>query len=495
MRTLEAYVSVLRDRLRLPGAAGSWLVRSEPLAYRVGLAEVEWDLRDFDDLVAGAAAGPVVERLWRRELAVGLVRGELLADEPYADWLLPLRHLYAERHLRLLLDIAEDCLAVGRPEAAVGYAQRVLAREPVRERAHRVMVAARYAAGEPELAVEAYQRCLQVLDEQLGVRPLPETQRVYRAVLNQQPVEAVVPAAGAPAVVALRPPKTRFARNSEATIAYQVVGEGSVDLVFAHAWFSHMEVGWEEPRYAAFLHRLARGRRLILFDRRGMGMSDPAPPTVGLAERTADIRAVMDAAGSERAVIFGSCGAGPLAVSLAASAPDRVAGLVLFGTFARLLAAEGYPAGWTETFFRQYLAGLAQGWATGRGIARSVPSAGPDEALMEWLSRLLRLSVSPAAARAIMNFGATLDVRDLLGQIRSPTLVLHRGSDQWVHPANGRYLATHIPGARLVELDGADHWPWFGDADSVLQPIEEFIGRLGRVTGGFSEGRRATIGA
>jgi pimeloyl-ACP methyl ester carboxylesterase/DNA-binding SARP family transcriptional activator len=487
MRTLEAYVSVLRDRLAVVEPDGVRLVRSQPRAYRVALDGVGLDLRAFDDLVSRAGAAPAADRLRLRERALALVRGELLADEPYTEWIFPLRELYAERRAQVLLDAAEDCLVAGRPQSAVGYAEQVLAGQPTRERAHRLLVAARYACGEQDLALAAYRRCLRVLDEELGVRPLPETERVFRAVLNQDPVETVTPAARTPAartpVSISKPPQTRFARSGEATIAYQVVGEGPVDMVFAHAWFSHMEVGWEEPRYAAFLRRLAEGRRLILFDRRGMGMSDPAPPTVSLADRTGDILAVMDAAGCRRAVVFGSCGAGPLAISLAARAAARVAGLVLFGTFARMLTAADYPAGWTPEFFGWYQAGLEQGWATGRGIARSVPSAGPDEALMEWLSRLLRLSVSPAAARAILDFGATLDVRDLLGRVQAPTLVLHRREDQWVDLDNGRYLAEHIPGARLLELDGADHWPWFGDADGVLRAVEAFADSCGRQPG------------
>jgi pimeloyl-ACP methyl ester carboxylesterase len=170
-----------------------------------------------------------------------------------------------------------------------------------------------------------------------------------------------------------------------------------------------------------------------------------------------------------------------------------VSGLVLFGTFARMLATADYPAGWSREFFEQYKAALEQGWTTGRGIRRSVPSAGPDEALMEWLGRLLRLSAAPAAARAILDFGATLDVRDLLDHITVPTLVLHRRADQWVHPDNGRYLAAHIPGARFIELEGADHWPWFGDAESVLRPVEEFLDGLAPRRRGFLEGRGATL--
>jgi pimeloyl-ACP methyl ester carboxylesterase len=241
-----------------------------------------------------------------------------------------------------------------------------------------------------------------------------------------------------------------------------------------------MEIGWEEPRYAAFLRRLATGRRLIIFDRRGMGMSDPAPPTVSVGERARDIEAVMDDAGSSCAVVFGSCGSGPTAIALAAQAPQRVSGLILFGTFARMLATDGYPYGWSRAFFEQYKAGLEQGWTTGRGIRRSVPTAGDDEALMEWLGRLLRLSASPATARAHMDHAATIDVRPSLAHVRAPTLVLHRADDQWVRPENGRYLADHIAGAEFVALDGADHWPWFGDAESVLDPVERFLAGLER---------------
>jgi DNA-binding SARP family transcriptional activator/pimeloyl-ACP methyl ester carboxylesterase len=475
MRTLEAYVSGLRAVLSRGVGDARHLLRSEPGAYRLCPGPAGTDLARFDELLARAAAAPGADRLHLRRRAAELVRGDLLADEPYADWVRPLRDLYAERHLRLLLDLAEDCLAADRPAAAVDHCERVLRAQPARERAYRLLIAAHYAAGDQALAVGAFHRCRRILDEDLGLRPLAETERAYVAVLNRAPVAAVRPAGREPARTLPRPPRTRFARNGAATIAYQVIGDGPVNLVFAHAWFSHMEIGWEEPRYAAFLHRLATGRRLIIFDRRGMGMSDPAPPTVSLADRAADIGAVLDDAGSGPAVVFGSCGSGPTAIALAAGAPARVRGLILFGTFARMLAAPDYPAGWSREFFAQYRAGLEQGWTTGRGVRRSVPTAGDDEVLMEWLSRLLRLSASPARARAILEFGATLDVRDLLGRIRVPTLVLHRRDDQWVQPDNGRYLAAHIPGARFVELAGADHWPWFGDAESVLRPVDRFI--------------------
>jgi pimeloyl-ACP methyl ester carboxylesterase len=313
-----------------------------------------------------------------------------------------------------------------------------------------------------------------VLRDELGVNPLPQTEQVLLGILQQVPAADILPRP-APAITLPSSPRVQFARNKGTTIAYQVIGDGPVDVVFAHGWFSHAEIGWEEPRYAGWLRTLARNRRLIVFDRRGMGMSDPAPATVTLEERADDMLAVLDAAGSERAVAFGSCGAGPMTIALAVRHPERVAGLALFGTFPRLVAAPDYPAGWSPEFYAAYQAALEQGWLTGRGIARSVPSAGPDEALMEWLARLLRLSVSPAAARAILKFGANIDVRKQLANVQAPTLILHRTDDQWVDPANGRYLADHIPSASLVELPGADHWPWFGDEASVRRPLEDFI--------------------
>lgn len=355
MRTLEAYVSILRARLTPLTGDSRRLVRSEPGAYRSCLDDVEVDLDRFDALgVRAAQADAVTARIAALEEQLELVRGELLADEPYATWALPLRELYAERALQVRLDLAEECLRAGRLGAAVEHAERVLVAQPARERAYRLLVVAHHAAGNQELALAAYHRCRHVLTEEFGVHPLAETERTYLAVLAQSPVEL-------PARIDKRPPsrpRTRFAHNGDATIAYQVIGDGpdggtehNADIVVAHAWFSHMEIGWEEPHYENFLHRLARGRRLIVFDRRGMGMSDPAPPTVSIEERAGDIRAVMDAAGSSHAALLGSCGSGPVAIALATLAPDRVSHLILFGTFARMLAAADYPAGWSRQFF------------------------------------------------------------------------------------------------------------------------------------------------
>jgi pimeloyl-ACP methyl ester carboxylesterase/DNA-binding SARP family transcriptional activator len=484
MRTVEAYVSVVRSKLDPDQDRARAILRREPAAYRVALEDARVDLREFDDLVARALDTSPPRRRELRLEALALCRGPLLDDEPYSDWALPLREMYAERRLGLLLDLAQDELDDS-PAAARGHAEAVLREQPTRERAHRIVIAAHYLEHERDRALDAYTRGRDALRDLLGVSPLAETERLYLAVLNEEAPARVrsMVRGPAPAPVATRPTgrvATHFARHGDATIAYQAVGDGTRDVVFAPGWFSHVEVGWEERRYRTFLQRLARRCRVLVFDKRGVGMSDPAPADISLDDRADDVLAVMDAAGSERAVVFGVSEGGPMGVSLAARRPDRVAGLVLYASFGRLMAAPDYPWGWTPEFLRAYQDALEQVWTTGRGIELALPTAGDDEALVEWASRYLRLAASPATARAVLAACSSTDVRAYLGAVDVPTLVLHRRDEALVTPANGRYVAEHIPGARFVELAGADHWPWIGDADSVLDAVDGFLDGLDR---------------
>lgn len=477
MRTLEAYVSGVRAKLHSDPDRARRLLRSEPGAYRFVLDDATVDAWRFDELTARAASAALDARLGLREEALGLVRGEVLADEPYAEWLLPLRDLYGERSVELQLDAGQDFLLAGRAEAALDMAERVLAAQPLRERAHRLVMAARYALGDQDRALAAYLRCRQVLSDELGVSPMPETERIYLAVLNREPLREILSDDSLPVPPPASPcsPRTRFARSGEAAIAYQVLGDGPLDVVFAPGWFSHVEVAWEEARYAAFMRRLAEGRRLVLFDKRGVGMSDPCAPSTTLDERADDIAAVMDAVGSERAVIFGVSEGGPMGISLAARQPERVAGLIVYAGSACFRQSEDYPWAWSPQFYELYKASLDQCWLTGRGIEFAIPTASADEAFMEWVARFMRLSVSLSTAKTVLDQCATVDIRHLLGEVAAPTLVLHRRNEQWLRPENGRYIADHIPGARFVELPGVDHWPWMGDSDSVLTEVDAFL--------------------
>jgi len=272
-------------------------------------------------------------------------------------------------------------------------------------------------------------------------------------------------------------PEVRYARSDDVHIAYQVLGEGDVDLVLVMGWLTNLETYWEEPNYRRFVQRLAGFTRLILFDKRGMGLSDRT--LVGtLEERMDDIRAVMDAAGSERAVLLGVSEGAPLSMVFSATHPERTAGLVFAGGEVKEILEDDWP--WGASTREQY-EGMLQRILTGEtewGKVKEVwfaPSKEHDPAVVNWLSRLIRSSASPAAAAAFMRLGSEIDVRHVAPSIHVPTLVLHTPQDPVVPYEQGRWLAEQIEGARFVELEGQDHVPWFDVADQVIAEIREFL--------------------
>ncbi len=267
-------------------------------------------------------------------------------------------------------------------------------------------------------------------------------------------------------------PETRYAKSGVVNIAYQVVGDGPLDLVFVPGWISHLEVGWEEPSFARFLRRLASFSRLILFDKRGTGLSDRVSvmelPT--LEQRMDDVRAVMDAAGSERAALFGVSEGGPMSVLFAATYPRRTSALILYGSMAR--RAEFVP---TDEQLQQISEALERTWGQAMDTGLWAPSRAHDQQFKEWLARLGRLGASPGAGAALIRMMMQMDVRHVLPAIRVPTLVIHRIGDRAVAIDLGRQLAQEIPGAKFVELPGDDHFPSAGDADAILDEIQEFL--------------------
>lgn len=270
-------------------------------------------------------------------------------------------------------------------------------------------------------------------------------------------------------------PTTSYAKSGELSIAYQAFGDGPGDLVFVPGFISHLELAWEEPYLARFLRRLATFTRVIFFDKRGTGLSDPVSRPPGLTERMDDIRAVMDAAGSERAILFGVSDGGCLCIAFAVDHPERSASLVTYGSFARRVRSADYPWGWTAEHLQEVLHGMDQGWASGRWWAAANPSVADDERYQAWWARYLRAAASPSMGRGALGLNAELDIRHLLASVSVPTLVMHRTNEQWVDVGNSRYLAAHIAGAQLIEMSGVDHRPWLGDADEVLDAIETFV--------------------
>ncbi|HSW94671.1 MAG TPA: adenylate/guanylate cyclase domain-containing protein [Patescibacteria group bacterium] len=270
-------------------------------------------------------------------------------------------------------------------------------------------------------------------------------------------------------------PETRYARCGDDYIAYQTMGEGDRDIVFMSAWFSHVDGRWEEPRFAAMLRRLAGMGRLIVFDKRGSGASDPlqvADPT--WEDWADDIRAVMDAAGSQRAVVIGVGDSGPLACLFAATQPQRVQSLVLVNTGAKLTRAPDYPLGLEQEEVARFLKRTKETWGTGGVADVFSPSVANDERYRQWWARYQRMSASPGRSTAMARLVFGVDVRHVLSTIHVPTLVLHRKDFQFFPIGLGRYLGDHIVGAKFVELEGADGFVYLGDTDAILSEIEEF---------------------
>jgi pimeloyl-ACP methyl ester carboxylesterase/DNA-binding winged helix-turn-helix (wHTH) protein len=298
---------------------------------------------------------------------------------------------------------------------------------------------------------------------------------------SEAPLVAATPATPA---MDVQLPTTRYARSGDVNIAYQVVGDGPIDLVFVMGWVSHLDCFWREPSFARFLNRLASFTRLILFDKRGTGLSDRGGELPTLEQRMDDVRAVLDAVGSRSAALLGVSEGGPLCTLYATTYPERTLALVMIGTYAKRRWAPDYPWAPTPAQGEQFLDEIRRHWGGPVGIETRAPSKMHDPAFREWWSTYLRMGASPGAALALTQMNADIDVRHLLPAVRVPALIIHRTEDRCLTIDEGRYVAAHIPGAQLVELPGDDHLPFVGDYEAILAAIEQFL-----------EGRRETAEA
>jgi pimeloyl-ACP methyl ester carboxylesterase/DNA-binding winged helix-turn-helix (wHTH) protein/class 3 adenylate cyclase len=272
-------------------------------------------------------------------------------------------------------------------------------------------------------------------------------------------------------------PETHYVENGDVNIAYQVVGEGDMDVVFVMGWISHLEYFWKHHSFASFLNRLASFSRLILFDKRGTGLSDRVPlselPT--LEQRMEDVHAVMDAVGSERAVLIGVSEGGPMCSLFAATYPERTTALVMIGTYAKRIKDEDYPWGVSAEDREAFFEMMRRDWGKPVGIEERAPSMATDEEFRQWWAEYLRMGASPGAAVALTKMNAEIDVRNVLPLVRVPTLVIHRSGDMCLKVEEGRYVASLIPASKYVELGGVDHLPFVGNQDEILDEIEEFL--------------------
>jgi pimeloyl-ACP methyl ester carboxylesterase/plasmid stabilization system protein ParE len=273
-------------------------------------------------------------------------------------------------------------------------------------------------------------------------------------------------------------PQTQYAKSGDTSIAYQVVGDGPIDLILVLGFATHLELQWESPPFARFCERLSTFSRVIIFDKRGTGLSDPVAEVPTLELRIDDVRAVMDAAGSERAAAFGVSEGGPMSILFAATHPERVTALVLHGAMGRTTEAPDYPWASPAEALRESAAEfIAPYWGQdAEGLLQLfAPSFADDPQARELAARQERSAASPAMVQQIFEMFLGIDVRAILPTIKVPTLVVHRRGDRVVNRRAGEELAAQIPGARYVELEGIDHLPWAGDSDAVLGEVEEFL--------------------
>ena len=325
----------------------------------------------------------------------------------------------------------------------------------------------------------ALKTCMREIREALGddvQRPrYIETahRRGYRFIA---PVAPVADAATDDSAEALfKAPRTRYARTNDVNLAYQVVGSGPIDVVFATGGISHLDYLWTEPSLACFLVRLASFARLIVFDTRGTGLSDGRGEDATAAQRVGDIRTIMDAAESRRAVLVGISDGGAICTLFAATHPERTRALVTFGSYAKGTSAADYPMGRTQEQHEQTYDAMLRRWGGPISVDKRAPSRSGDARFRIWWGTYLHMSASAATAVALARINADLDVRDALRAMRTRALILHRRGDRAVPIESARYLADRIAGARLVELTGHDHLPFLGDQDAVVDEIERFL--------------------
>jgi len=428
------------------------------------MIEARIDAHAFE---AACAAGEMSEalRLYAGDFLHGLsIEGCAAFDE----WAFFRREALRSRLVQALERLIEWELVGGDARAAIAAATRLVGLDPLSESAQRHLINAYLRAGDRAAAERQYETCARLLKAELGVEPDAQT----RAQLAVPRVEEAWSG------------RTRYAERGGLHIAYQVVGSGPPDIVVVPGFVSHVERVWDEPRSRAFLTALSRMGRLILFDRRGVGLSDRvgAPPTV---EATAeDLTTAMDAVGCKRALLIGASEGGPGCIHFASKHPERLAGLVLYGSLAKGSWTPDYRFALTHEQYDLWLRRLIGDWGGPAEIATFAPSLVGDAQAERWWAGLLRAASSPGAIKAVLESFRDTDVRPLLPSIVMPTLVLHRRGDRAVRMDAGRDLAGAIRGARLVELDGDDHWFWAGNQRGVLEEIRAFVLRL-------EEGRRA----
>ena len=473
-KTLQTYVWNLRRAL------GSDRIVTEHAGYTLRIDGDDVDVGRFRALVRAALddrarCNGAGERT-RLVEALRLWRGDPFTDAPPQSPLANEAVRLREEHLSVVeARIAAD-LEAGRHADVVPELEGLVLEHPYRERLWGSLMVALYRSGRQADALDAYRRVRALLLEELGLEPGGELRRLEAAVLAQDPALGAPAAPTDPATV--RPSPVRYARCADGvSIAYQVAGDGPVDILAIPGFVSHLDIWWNAPT-ERLVRRLTGMGRLISFDKRGMGLSD-RPEHVVADEWVADALAVLDAVGSERSVILGVSAGAPTALALTARHPERVLALALHGGFARSLAGPDYTIGHDRARVESFATTLEEGWGAGAQIELYAPSLSADPVVRDYWARYQQLSASPAAAMRFLWAALEADVRHLLPDIAVPTLVVHADGDVIVPATFGRYVAERVCGAEFVELESDVHLICVSDViDQLTDAIEGFVRRV-----------------
>ncbi len=403
------------------------------------------------------------------DFAEGLVLDE--CDELSA-WLDRQRESLRQARAQALAQLVTRLEGARQHARALHHAQDLVAIDALNEAAQRQLIRLYAAVGQTHAALQQFERCRQLLRDELGVEPEAATLQLADDLRARDATTASV-VDDAPSTVAVQ-----FTRSGDAHLAYQVIGDGPLDVLFISGFVSNLEQAWEPGGPADFFRELARDFRLILYDRRGVGLSDRTVDPADTSVSSADALAILDAVGSRRALVFAVSEGGPIAIRLAVEHPERVAGLALWATLAKGTAADDYPWALTSAQFDRWLDALVAQWGRPAAIDAFAAEHARDPQLQRWWARMLRLGSSPRCMHAVLHTFARSDVRALLPQVRVPTLVMHRTGDRAVRVDAGRQVATAIPGAQWLELPGTAHWWWLGETAPIIEAIQGFAQRL-----------------
>ncbi|MBR0846932.1 alpha/beta fold hydrolase [Bradyrhizobium diazoefficiens] len=446
---------------RVEGAAGHTIFETDRTSVRWSPAiELKLDTHLFE---SACDRGDFEEacRIYRADFLAGF---SLDGCAEFDDWAFFRREALRGRLMHALERLVQDRNAAGDHFAATAHAGRLVELDPLSEVYGRHLIRSLLLAGDRTAAERHHAALTQRLRDDLGVAPEAETEALMRA-----PVRDAVPA-------------TRYVKGAGVHLAYQTYGRGPLDILVMPGFVSHVERAWEQPACRSFMESLMKLGRLIVFDRRGIGLSDRVGSAPGIDVTAGDIGTVLRAEESHRVVLFGASECGPACIKFAVDEKSRVAGLILFGALAKGSWAPDYPHALRAAQYDAWQKQLVAQWGGPAGIETFAPSLAGDPQARAWWAGLLRAASSPGGISAVLEAFRDADVRHLLAQITVPTLLLHRRDDQAVRIAAGRDMAKQITGAQFVELEGDDHWFFAGDQQPVLAAIRRFMEGLPKPT-------------